>query len=313
MRGVLLAAGLVLALAGCGGDDSSKNAAGPSAGDLGLYQYKADAPLGYRDLGKINHDYPIAIHDVSYASPRGGTVPAYLALPPGRGPFPAAIFLHGSGGNRGDLVPIAGWLAGGGAVALTIESADSRHGEPTNLLPGLAGLKRQRDLAVQTVVDLRRGVDLLQSLPQVDDDRIGFLGFSAGAKSGAVFAGVEPRLKAVVLVSGGAPSLDRALLGAPVNLRPAVRRLLAATDPSRYIGRSKATLLLQIGKEDEYVPQADLQRLADAAADPEVRRYGAGHQLVTNVVAIRDALDFLSRELVIKGPPVKGALTGPKG
>lgn len=48
-----------------------------------------------------------------------------------------------------------------------------------------------RDIYIQTVVDLRRGVDLLLSRSDVDPKRIGFLGYSFGAHAGAILAGVE--------------------------------------------------------------------------------------------------------------------------
>ena len=65
------------------------------------------------------------------------------------------------------------------------------------------------------MVAVRRAVDLLRAGREVDPNRIGLVGWSLGARVGAVTAGVEPRLHAVVLMSGGAmPGLDLRRAGA---------------------------------------------------------------------------------------------------
>jgi dienelactone hydrolase len=318
MKALLAALLLVLVVAGCGGGDDETTTSSSSgsrdgtatAVERAFYKYDEKAPVGVRDAGVINTNYPIKFHDITYISPHGGYVPAYLLKPPGKGPYPGVILLHGSGGSRSDLLQIAGWLAGRGAVTMTIDSAYTRQGNQP-LQPGIPGFKADRQLAVQTVADLRRAVDVLQHDPQVDKNKIGFLGFSAGAKSGAVLVGVEPRIKAAVLVSGGAPSLDATVDKAPENLRNALRPILSATDPTRFIGLSKAALLLQAGKEDTYVPQEDLKALAKAAGSrSEFKEYEGGHDLFSAQPAVHDALAFLSTKLG-SGPRIKGAQVGP--
>src|SRR4051812_1169884 len=195
MKVLVAAILLVLGLAACGGggDTSSTSATLGTAtpGQLALYKYDARAPIGFRDKGPLTFSkpYPVKFHDVSYLSPKGGYVPGYLVTPPGKGPYPGVVLLHGSGEDRSTLLSIASWLAARGMVALTIDSADSRARPPGQQTGGR--LKQERDIAVQTVLDARRGIDLLRSLPQVGTRPVGLLGFSAGAKSGAVVTGVE--------------------------------------------------------------------------------------------------------------------------
>ena len=83
------------------------------------FAYDASAPLHYVDRGVVNHGYPIAVHDVSFTS-SGKRVDAMLAVPPGKGPFPAVVYLHGTGGDRTELLVPATWMAARGVVALTI-------------------------------------------------------------------------------------------------------------------------------------------------------------------------------------------------
>src|SRR5206468_9806223 len=98
LRGRAAAVALVaLTAVGCGsGGTSSPTVTTAAARPASPFGYQASAPLGYRNAGRVNGPYPIAVDDVSYAVP-GGRVEGYLALPPGKGRVPAVIFLHGSG------------------------------------------------------------------------------------------------------------------------------------------------------------------------------------------------------------------------
>ena len=86
---------------------------------------------------------------------------------------------------------------------------------PSKVGTGLAALQRTHDLYIQEVQDLRRAVDLLQSLPYVDGKRLGFVGFSGGARMGAILAGHEPRIRASDLIGGGGLSTKAFVDAAP--------------------------------------------------------------------------------------------------
>jgi dienelactone hydrolase len=316
--GTTVALATCLLAAGCGG--SGEEAEAPTASQpppstaaqsaSSAFDYDALQPLAIRDAGRVNENYPIAVRDVSYAIP-GGRVQAYLAVPPAAGKRPAAVVVHGSGGDRSQLLLNALWLAGRGAVtlAITSPSSTSAAGSSQGLTPTRA-LRRQRDLAVRDAVAVRRGLDLLQRRADVDSQRFGYLGWSAGARTGAVLAGIEPRLEAIALMSGGAAPVDEYASRAPAALRPEVHRLLDQVDPLRLIAEAKPdTLLLQNGRQDTVVPRAALEALVAAApTETDVRWYDAGHDL--NLPAYRDQLAWLAERLKA-GPAVKGARTGP--
>jgi dienelactone hydrolase len=274
-----------------------------------IYAYDESKPVAMRDKGVINKDYPVKVHDVSFAGPIE-RVPAYLVTPPGEGPYPAVIYLHGAGGDRLEMVYTASWLVGRRAVGLTVESPYSPNRE-IELGPGVDGLRAERNRTVMGIVELRRAVDLLQSLPQVDDDRIGFVGYSAGARSGAILAGVEPRIRAFVFMSGGEDTIDEFMALVSPEQQNEVRPLLEDTDGVKFIGQANpARLLFQAGRRDEVVPRDALETLIRAGSEPkEVKWYDAGHAL--NTKAQRDQLDWLADVLEIEGPSVEGALTGP--
>ena len=44
------------------------------------------------------------MHSITYASPKGGEVPALLVIPKGRGPFPGVIVQHGLPGTKEQLL-----------------------------------------------------------------------------------------------------------------------------------------------------------------------------------------------------------------
>jgi dienelactone hydrolase len=306
LRHASILATAVVALAGCGGSDEPTASAPPPS----PFAYDASSPLSLRDRGRVNTAYPVAVRDISFLS-QGRRVQAYLAVPPRAGRRPAAVFLHGSGGNREQLLVNAMWLAGRGAVTLTLTAPSSGADTSGGLTPRQA-LRRQRDLTVADAVAVRRGLDLLSTRPDVDRARLGFVGYSAGARTGALLAGAEPRLDAIVLWSGGAAPVADYAAQAPAELRPDVRRLLGEVDPLRLIRRARpGSLLLQDGRRDEVVPRAALTALAKAApTGTEVRWYPAGHAL--NDTAFRDQLDWLERRLELGGSAVRGALTGPR-
>jgi len=260
---------------------------GAGAGAPGIFSYDRHKPLDFRDVRVVNHGYPIKVHDVSFASSKGGRVHAYLIVPPGKGPFPAAIWAHGSGVRRSDLLVQSVWFAARGSVELVPDDPFERN-------PALytASPPRLREAVIQEIVDLRRMVDLLQSLPYVDGKRIAYTGLSLGARYGAFLAGAEPRVEAFDLKSGRGGSFA------------------ADLNELTWIRRSHADFFFQAGRHDELIPRAALLALEQAAPRPKsIRWYDSGHGL--NTPAVHDQLRWLAKELGLDGPVVRGALAGP--
>jgi dienelactone hydrolase len=302
---VLLAGSIAGVLAGCGGSDPDSGS--DSSSEASPFDYDGSAPVDVKDGGRINADYPVAVHDVSFAA-SGGRVHGYLVVPPGSGKRPAVVYMHGGGGDRTELLVPATWLAARGAVTLAL-TAPSAAGVGTKG-SDLERLRRSRDLGVADVVAVRRALDLLAEREDVDAERLGFVGWSAGARTGAILAGVEPRLDALVLMSAGAAPVEAYVEAAPAKIREEVRALLEEIDPLHYVAApGDRRLLLQNGTRDEVVPREGLDAVADAAAGAEVRWYEAGHAL--NDLAYREQLAWLKFQLGIDGPPVPGARTGP--
>ncbi|HUK94693.1 MAG TPA: hypothetical protein VLU96_06510 [Gaiellaceae bacterium] len=297
-------AALVAVAAGCGGSGGQSESQGP-------YGYDASQPLGFHDTGRANKNYPIVIRNVSYQSGKD-RVPAYLLLPPAASDNKkraAVIYLHGSGGDRNTLLLPATWMAGRGAIGLAITAPSAT--APAARGSATAELKHDVDLEKRDVIAVRRGIDLLRSRKDVDPNRIGFVGWSAGARTGGILAGVEPRLRTLVLMSGGAVPVKTYVSLAPKQIRGTVRHYLSIVDPLHYLQNAKgSTLLLQDGTVDQSVPRSALLAFDHAAPKgATVRWYPADHPLNAN--AYLDQLAWLGNKLRITDQPIPGALTGP--
>ncbi len=288
---VIVAASSVLA--GCG--SSHKSSAPKPTDPLAPYAYDKSKPLTMQLKGAARRG-KIEAQDISFAGPRGERVLAYLLVPPRRGRHPAIIYAHGAGGDRGELVPQALAMAQRGAVALTLEMpySASRGGRLTS---GIEGVRKQVDRDVLGVQEIRRGVDLLRSLQYVNGKRIAYVGWSAGARLGAITSGVDHRIHSFDLLAGGAVPVSVYASLAPANIRDEVVRLVTKTDAYYFVRRAHpSALFFQNGREDQVVSLRALRELAHDGSKPkDFRWYQSGH--VPSARAWSDSRDWLSGRL----------------
>jgi cephalosporin-C deacetylase-like acetyl esterase len=161
------------------------------------FDYAQGSPLDVQGT-RIERRGQVAIHDLSYASPGGGRVPAYLVVPAGTWPFAAVLWGHwympGSDFlNRREFLEEAIALAPSGVVSLLIDGPIAR---PRYVCDpdSLGDLQVQQ--RVQAIGDMRRGADLLLSRREVDAKRLGCVGQSYNAATGAFLTGIDKRFKA---------------------------------------------------------------------------------------------------------------------
>ncbi len=246
------------------------------------FDYDTSAPLDVIDHGQVNDaEGSISVRDVSFALPNGTAVEGFLVVPdgtvPGGATVPGVVFLHGSGGDRTELLLDAIALAGRGVESLLITSPTTTY---STKAPPEEQLAAQRAASINAVVAARRAADVLSSRPEVDDSRLGLVGWSAGARTGAIVAGVDRRFSAFDLMSGGGTPVADYAAAAPVELRDAIERELGDVDPLRWIGHAApGSVLLQNGRRDEVVPRAALDAMVEAAGKAaEVRWYDQKHE-----------------------------------
>src|SRR5207249_118121 len=125
-----------------------------------------------------------------------------------------------------------------------------------------------RDAWIQTVIDLRRAVDYLQSRQDVDSKKIGYLGFSQGGMVGGTFLGVEPRIAAAILAVPGGGFVDWAKKTGlwKTESAAAVEENAAVVDPIFFIGNfAPRPLLILSATRDELIPKFASEAIFNAA------------------------------------------------
>ncbi len=112
------------------------------------------------------------------------TISGLLAKPDGKGPFPAVVLLHTCGGLRPHVyTDWTNYLTGLGYVTLAVDSFGPRGITrcPTPLVRDRRELSR----------DAYGALEYLASLPFIDKERIGVMGFSLGGNTIDYFAGQD--------------------------------------------------------------------------------------------------------------------------
>lgn len=296
-------------------------AAAPTPAPESRFAYDPKAPLDAVTTG-VETRGDVVIQDLTYASPKGGRVPAYLVVPAGRGPFAAVLWGHWYWENspmksRRQFLDEAVVLARAGVVSLLTDGPAARPGYVADRTPLN---EKQFDDLVQQVVDMRRGADLLLSRPEVDPRRLAYVGHSYNATVGAILSGVDRRFKAFVLMAGA--------LSDEVDFRSEEYRKYIAkvgrekwdpfvarhawADPGPYVAKAApAKVFLQYATKEDFLTPARAKEYAANVSEPKaLKLYDAPHAL--NAEARRDRITFLSEVLGVKPPDAAAVAAVPE-
>jgi len=266
-----------------------------------MLDYDRKLPLNIEERG-VEQRNGVSVHDISYASLAGKRVSAYTVRPPGKGPFAGIIFVHPGPGSRSSFLEEAITIAKKGAVSLLINApwAYPEFGERASKMTA----EDMRIMFVRTAVDIRRGVDLILSRPDVDADRIGYVGHSFGALLGGVLSGVEKRIKAYVLMAGTGSFTDVAVLNMP-DLKgqklDEYRLTMEPIDPIYYVCHAApSSLLFQFGLQDAFYPKEKFLEYYEAGSEPKsIQWYDADHYSL-NEEGRSDRIEWLRRSLCLE-------------
>jgi dienelactone hydrolase len=277
-----------------------------------LFYYDKAATLSMRD-SLIESGEHHKVFDVSFSSPRGGRVTAYLVTPARKGRFPGIVFGHWGLGDKTEFLPEAKLYAEAGCVSLMIDYPWVRPA-PWRVNQGSGMDEPEKDLAVfaQAVVDLRRGLDVLASRDDVDREKIAYVGHSYGAQWGVILSAVEKRIKAVVLMAG-VPSDSAIFLEGndPTYVawrertpKETMARYFAVTNTVaaiRYVAHAKPTpLFFQFARKERVFRIPAMERYYAVASEPKrLKWYDTGHEL-NDVQALLDRAEWLHEQIGIK-------------
>jgi cephalosporin-C deacetylase-like acetyl esterase len=276
---------------------------------LRAFEYDQKAPLDVQEAG-IEYRGDVTVLDVSYSSPKGGRVPAYLIVPSGQGPFAAVIWGHwywpnSAFFNRKEFLDEAVALAHAGVVSLLTTGPGARSGHQHD--PDPLSQQGATDL-LQQIVDMRRGADLLLARKDVDARRLAYVGHSYNASVGGFLSGIDKRFKAFVLMAGGlSDALDlqsdeaqkyRKKIGPAKFDRFAAKN--AWLDPGKFVSHAApAAVLLQYATQEKFLtPDRALQYFQIVSEPKEFKLYDAPHAL--NAEARSDRIAFLTEQLKLK-------------
>jgi dienelactone hydrolase len=205
------------------------------------------------------------------------TLIGYLAKPAGKGPFPAAVLLHGSGGFHAQMLTWADRLSRWGYVAFAVDSFSPR------------GRQGQGNVAKEQAGDAFEALHYLAELPYVRANAVALIGFSYGGSS--TLADLEQGSAIARLY------LDRFRAG--VAFYP---------ECSGGSGLMAAPLLILIGELDDWTPASDCTDMAAGKSVIPVARQPGDRSNVKLVVypGAHHGFDIADLGIVPGGVTVQG-------
>lgn len=275
--------------------------------DQSYFAYDQNAPLSLAVLSQRMYNNA-TIQDITYVSPHGGKASAYLIFPTKQSPNAGLIFGHWGQGNRDEFVDEAIILTRLGIVSLCL---DAPYRRPAEYEPRI---EEPPQSELQWIVDVQRGVDLLQEQFSLSPEQLGYVGHSYSATFGGPIAGFEHRMKAYVLMAGfyalsevmrtsTKPVIAQQRDAAPQEEFNAYLQALAPLDASHYIGHAApSSLFFQFARVDDFVSEEDGQRYFDLASEPKKIAWydNCNHEL--NASARLDRVTWLCATLGVSQP-----------
>ena len=297
---ILLALTILAAACGGGGGGGERAAISTSPTTvepelLSQFDYDSSAPLDVKEV-KSEVKGGAVVHDITYAGPEG-RIDAFLVTPEGDGPYPAVEFMPGAPGAKYTFYTEAIELAKAGVVSLLPNPPYAR--------PPIEDVvvfePSDKDGIVQEVKEMRRGIDVLVSRPEVDPSRLGYVGFSWGASLGGILSAVERRVHSFVLMSL-VPHLsaDMRKLAEEQGVEgdlAAYEEAMQPIDAINYLPHAApSAVFMQAGEQDTRPSPEDTQEAFAATSDPKkLQMYDTEHDL--NAQAKADARAWLIEQL----------------
>jgi formylglycine-generating enzyme required for sulfatase activity/tRNA A-37 threonylcarbamoyl transferase component Bud32 len=222
--------------------------------------------------------------DAAYGKER---VTAYLFVPAHvRAPYQTVVFFPSarvmnipSSDRLGDMKFLDFVIQSGRAAMYPVYKGT--YERATGVLPSVDTVAA-REVMIQDYKDLGRSMDYLETRPDVDRKRIGYLGVSMGAGMGVQYTALEERFRAVIFFDGGFPS----------------ERPLPGTDPADFAPRIQAPTLMLAGKYDFVFMGKDALLRTIGARDKRLVYLETAHDVSEKrEEMVRETLAWLDRYL----------------
>ncbi len=264
------------------------------------YEYDRAIPL--KDSLSVlidNDDY--ILYDLTCNSVHDERVTGLLSIPKNAtAPVPIIILMHGLGDHKGvDYVEYGNaFLLKNGYAVLRIDFKEHGERKRDTYKFDLTGDYKYwtRNVISQTVFDLRRSVDFIETRKELDASRIGYYGISLGGITGTIFCGIEDRIKVpVIALAAGQMNLrfkDDASTGDAKNF-------VSIIEPINFVKQiAPRPFLMLNAKNDEVIPPVMSKLLFDAAENPkEIIWYDAKHRDAPIDIIYADGLNWFNEHL----------------
>jgi len=270
----------------------------------------------------FERDRQSEVYDITFASPKGGRVPAFLVVPVAKpnGKYAGIVFGHWGLGNRTEFLAEAKLYARAGVVSLIIDYPWTRPAQWRKpVFTPQTTSEQDRDTYIQAVIDLRRAFDLLLSRSDVDPHRLAYVGHSYGAQWGAILTAIDRRMHTTVLMAG-VPSFAAIYRDSKdpgiVELRQQIGtvaleahlKVVGVLDAINYIKYSSPIpVLFQFARYERNFDEPAMRHYYESAGEPkEAKWYSTGHEL-NDPAALKDRAKWLAQQLRLP----YGAIVGP--
>ncbi|MBY5957663.1 alpha/beta fold hydrolase [Membranicola marinus] len=273
---------------------SGKNLSGTA-----YYNYDQTAPLNLttRSTSILGDTF----YEIEFTSTHHEAVTGILSYPDVVGPpLPVIILVHGLGDHKN-----VDYIAGGEAIlreagyaVLRIDLYNHGARKEADFDFSFDGSTRyrSREVITQSVFDLRRALDFIETRPELDPHRIGYYGISLGGIIGTIFAGVDERVKVpVITLAGGRLNLMYGIHA----LTKENKNYLSTIDPIHFVKQIAPRPLLMINAEqDEVIPPATSKFLYKKAGQPkDIIWYPATHRTIPIEEAYKAGLNWFRQHL----------------
>lgn len=209
-----------------------------------LTHYRYDAKPLQAEVTETSETSDWTRQTISFAGAKNEQMLAYLYLPKHtKPPFQTLLFSP-------PYPVLVGWYSitqeaertlapliktGRAVLAIAPKGGLERPRDPSFQMPDPASVE-MRDLGVEWAAEYSRGIEYLETREDIDLERIGHIGFSAGG-SGLLFPALEERYKSIMLVSSGIPDY--------------IHARLPETNGINFVPYYKAPVLMINGRFDE--------------------------------------------------------------
>jgi len=266
--------------------------------DAGAFAYDTHSPMNVKYSAAVGRS-GTSFRAVSFSSPTGHTITGVIIRGAGRSPHAAVLFVHWLGDdakttNHTEFERDAVALARKGVTSLLI---DAMWAQP-DWYDKVRTFQTDYTGSIAQVIDLRRSLDVLLAQPDIDANRVAYVGHDFGSMYGALLAGVDPRPQWYVLMAGTTTFSEWYLLGTkPPDVQAYIAQM-APLDPLAFLGRARArAFFFQFSAHDRYIsPEHEAAFFGAAPLPRTMAVYNADHSLVTPA-AFSDRLAWLSDKL----------------